>query len=96
MRPLLDQNLVRGLFLAAIALFFGLGALRLDVGTLTRTGPGPFPLVVSSLLLLLALATIIRSRFAAARPISAGFLGVIALLILGQLFYTLRDRAAAD
>lgn len=56
-----DRNLVRGVFLLAIALAFGLGSLRYQIGSLSRPGPGLFPLLVSSLLLLVALATIVRS-----------------------------------
>ncbi|MFO1273329.1 MAG: tripartite tricarboxylate transporter TctB family protein [Rubrivivax sp.] len=64
-----NQTLVRGLFLAAIALAFGLGALRYNVGDFARAGPGLFPLMVSSLLLLIAVATIVRSRFGKPEPL---------------------------
>lgn len=76
-----DRNLVRGLVLAAIALGFGLGALRYNVGSLAHAGPGLFPLLVSGLLLLVAVITIVRSRFVAAEPL--GFnLKNIGLLLL--------------
>ncbi len=42
-----DRNLVRGVFLLAIALAFGLGSLRYQIGSLSRPGPGLFPLLVS-------------------------------------------------
>ena len=58
-----DRNLVRGLFLMAISLIFGLSSMRLSIGEFSRAGPGLFPLMVSGLLLLIALATIVRSRF---------------------------------
>jgi len=57
-----DRNLVRGLFLGAIALTFGLNSLRYGIGTLSRAGPGLFPLMISSALLLIAVATVLRSR----------------------------------
>jgi hypothetical protein len=57
----MNRNLARGLALTAIALLFGLGALRYPIGELERAGPGLFPLVVSSLLFLLGLTTLIRS-----------------------------------
>ena len=57
-----DRNLMRGLFLAAISLAFGLSSLRYGIGSLKRAGPGLFPLMVSSLLLLIAVTTIVRSR----------------------------------
>ena len=60
---MIDRNLARGLTLAAIALVFGLGALRYPIGNFARAGAGLFPLMVSSLLLLVAVATLVRSRF---------------------------------
>jgi hypothetical protein len=58
-----DQNLVKGLFLIAIALTFGAVALRYPIGHFSRAGPGLFPLLVSSLLFLIGLITVVRSRF---------------------------------
>ena len=58
-----DRNLVRGLFLIAISLAFGLESLRYPIGAFSRAGPGLFPLVVSSLLLFMGLITVVRSRF---------------------------------
>ena len=58
-----DQNLVRGLFLMAIALAFGVTSLRYPIGQFSRAGPGLFPLMVSCLLFLIGLFTVVRSRF---------------------------------
>lgn len=58
-----DRNLLRGLFLVTVSLAFGLPALRYPIGDFSRAGPGLFPLMVSVLLLLIGVATIIRSRF---------------------------------
>ena len=58
-----DRNLVRGLFLIAISLGFGLTSLRYPTGHFARAGAGLFPLIVSSLLLLIGLITVVRSRF---------------------------------
>lgn len=58
-----DRNLVRGLFLLAISLGFGLGSLDYSLGEFSRAGPGLFPLMVSSLLFLIGLVTVVRSRF---------------------------------
>ncbi|MDQ6880707.1 MAG: tripartite tricarboxylate transporter TctB family protein [Pseudomonadota bacterium] len=58
-----DRNLVRGLFLIAISLAFGLQSLRYPIGQFSRAGPGLFPLMVSSLLLLIGVITVVRSRF---------------------------------
>jgi hypothetical protein len=63
-----DRNLLKGLFLCAIALIFGLGALRYPIGHVERAGPGFFPLMVSSLLFLLGAAMVFRSRFMERAP----------------------------
>ena len=65
-----DRNLVRGLVLAALALGFGLGALRYPIHDFAHAGPGLFPLLVSSLLGIVALVTILRSRFVAPVPLA--------------------------
>ncbi len=65
-----DRNLVRGLFLAAISLAFGLGALHYPTGDLSRAGPGLFPLMVSGLLFVIAVITIVRSRFVEPLPLN--------------------------
>ena len=58
-----DRNLVRGLFLIAISLAFGLMSLRYPIGQFSRAGPGLFPLLVSCLLFLIGLINVVRSRF---------------------------------
>lgn len=58
-----DRNLVRGLFLAVIALAFGLQSFHYSIGQFSHSGPGLFPLMVSGLLLLIALITLVRSRY---------------------------------
>jgi hypothetical protein len=60
---MIDRNLARGLFLIAISLAFGLQSLRYPIGDFSRAGPGLFPALVSTLLFLVGLATVIRSRY---------------------------------
>jgi len=86
-----DRNLMRGLFLAALALGFGLGALRYPIGTFAHAGPGLFPLMVSSLLGVVALVTIARSRFVPKVPLGFG-LKNIALLMLALCGFALVSR----
>jgi Tripartite tricarboxylate transporter TctB family len=64
-----DRNLLRGLFLIAFSLVFGLGSLKYPLGSFSRAGPGLFPLLVSCLLLLIGLITAIRSRFGLRAPL---------------------------
>jgi hypothetical protein len=60
-----DRNLARGLFLLAISLTFGLGALRYPLGRFSHAGPGLFPFLVSCALFVIGLLTVVRSRFVA-------------------------------
>ena len=80
-----DRNLVRGLFLMAISLAFGLQALRYPIGQFSRAGPGLFPLLVSSLLLLIGLITVVRSRFVERLPLDFNLknIGLILLSLCG-------------
>ncbi len=64
-----DRNLARGVFLALVALAFGLGSLNYHIGRLDHAGPGLFPLMVSALLGLIAVITIVRSRFVPPVPL---------------------------
>lgn len=75
-----DQNLLRGVFLMAIALLFGLGALSYQVGTLSRAGPGLFPLMVSCLLFLMGVFTVVRSRFVERDPLDLKFRNLAIIL----------------
>lgn len=75
-----DRNLLRGLFLAAVALTFGLSAMQYSVGTLNRAGPGLFPLMVSGLLLVIAILTIVRSRFVPKVPMDFNPRNILLLL----------------
>ena len=78
-----NRDLLRGMCLIGIALVFGVPALRYPIGDLARAGPGMFPLFISFLLLLVGLATVIRSGFVERTPMmfSVKNMG----LILGSL-----------
>ena len=78
-----DKNLVRGIFLVAIALLFGLTAATYPFGTSSRPGPGFFPILVASALALIGIATIIRSRFIDKVPLEFNPKNIA--LILGSL-----------
>ena len=81
-----DQNVLKGLFLAIIALVFGVGAyLYYPIGRIERAGPGFFPLLVSSFLFVLAMSMVIRSRFMAPKPVpfSVRNIAIILVSLLG-------------
>lgn len=78
-----NSNLARGLFLMAIALAFGLTSLRYPIGDFSRAGAGLFPALISGMLLVIAVATVVRSFFVARVPLSFNFKNIA--LILGSL-----------
>lgn len=80
-----DRNLIRGLFLTAIALAFGLESLRYPIGHFSRAGPGLFPLMISSMLLLIGIITIVRARFMERLPLDFNLknIGIILASLCG-------------
>ena len=62
-----NRNFVRGLFLMAIALGFGLVAVKnYTIGEFSRSGPGMFPVMISSFLfviLFLSMALLDRQEY---------------------------------
>jgi hypothetical protein len=56
-----NRNLLRGLFIIAISLVFGLGSLNYPMGSFARAGPGLFPFMVSSVVFVLGVAIVIRA-----------------------------------
>lgn len=79
---LTNRNFVRGLCLMAVALLFGLVSFNYKIGQLSRSGPGLFPLAVSSFLFLIGLTTVVRSHFDAPVPLNYNVKN-IALVLLG-------------
>ena len=78
-----DQNLLRGLFLAAISLAFGITSLNYNIGNFSHAGAGLFPLMVSSLLFGIAVITIVRSRLVKRVPLNINLRNIG--LLLGAL-----------
>ena len=76
-----NGNLVRGLFLIAISLLFGGWSLHYQIGEFSRAGPGLFPLLVSSLLLLIGVVTLIRSRFVDPEPLDFNYRNLAIVLV---------------
>jgi hypothetical protein len=86
-----DRNLLRGLFLIVIALAFGLTALHYPIGDFGRAGPGLFPAVVSSMLFLVGLSMVIRSRYVPKIPMDLHVrnIGIIIASLVGFALVTL-------
>jgi hypothetical protein len=66
---MVNQNTARGLLLAAIALVFLLQAPNYTIGSLNKPGPGLFPVIVASTLLLISIAIVVRSQFNESVPL---------------------------
>jgi len=67
----------------AISLAFGLQALRYPIGDFSSAGPGLFPAMVSGILLLIGVATVVRSFFVEHVRLSINFRNIA--IILGSL-----------
>lgn len=83
-----NRNFVRGLFLMAIALLFGLVSLNYKLGELARSGAGMFPFMVSCFLFVIGVLSVIRSHFIEPVPLSYNFKN-IALILLGLVGFAL-------
>jgi hypothetical protein len=77
-----NLNLARGLCLIAVSLAFGMTALQYRIGDFSKAGPGLFPFLIASLLFLIGVLTVVRSRFVKPEPIKYN-LKNIALVLLG-------------
>lgn len=74
---------LKGIFLIAIALAFGLGALNYPIGKVERAGPGFFPLMVSSILFVLGATMVVRAQFSKRVPAEFNVKNIA--LIMGSL-----------
>ena len=73
---------MRGVFLVAIALLFGVVALNYKIGQLNRSGAGMFPFMVSCFLLVIGVLSVIRSYFVEPVLLNYNFKN-IALILIG-------------
>lgn len=78
-----DLNLLRGLFIVAVALVFGLASLRYPLGSFSQAGPGLFPLMNSCLLFLIGGFIVGRSLLVQPVPIQVNLKNIA--VIIGSL-----------
>jgi len=76
-----NLNLVRGVFLVAISLAFGLTSFGYKIGDFSRAGPGLFPAVVSGLLFLIGIASVIKARYVKPVPIDYNFRNIVIIIV---------------
>jgi hypothetical protein len=91
---MLNQNLARGVFLVALALAFGIAAARHRLGDFGHAGPGLFPLLVSSLLLIVGILTIIQSRLIPFVRFDLNFKNIV-LILLALLAFVVLSKLAS-
>jgi hypothetical protein len=77
-----NLNLARGLCIILVSLAFGITALQYRIGDFSQAGPGLFPLLIATLLFLIGVFTLVRSRFVEAEPVKHNMKN-IALVLLG-------------
>jgi hypothetical protein len=75
-----NRNFVKGVFLMVIATIFGWVATTYSVGVFSRSGPGLFPLMVSSFLFLIGLLTAVRSFFVERVPLDYSVKNIVLIL----------------
>jgi hypothetical protein len=63
-----NQKVMRGLALIAVALFFGVQAFGLQLGTFARAGAGLFPLMISGTVGFIGLVMLVQARFETPEP----------------------------
>jgi hypothetical protein len=68
-KRMVNQNTGRGLLLATVALLFLVQAPHYTIGSLSKPGPGLFPVIVAGILLVIGIAIVVRSRFSEAVPL---------------------------
>lgn len=80
-----NRNFVKGLFIMLFALVFGGVATTYPIGHLDRSGPGMFPVIISSLLFIVGLISVIRSRVVAPEPLDYNVknIAIIMLSLIG-------------
>jgi uncharacterized membrane protein len=87
-KRVVNQNLGKGVLLAAVALFFLVQGPELTLGSFIRPGPGLFPVMVASILLFIAIVVIVRSRFTDSEPLDFRIRN-IALIAAALVSFTL-------
>src|SRR5262249_32261802 len=86
------RDLLLGAIFALIGAAFVIASRGLDLGTAQRMGPGMFPLLLASVLMLLGIAIAAQSFFTAEEPLGqAPWRGLVLILAAPVLFgFTVR------
>jgi hypothetical protein len=85
-------NGAAGAIFIAAGGFFAWQSLGLEIGTAFRMGPGYFPLVLASILILLGLIVVIQATRVAGEPLGAIAWRGIAFILPAPIFFGLTVR----
>lgn len=81
------KNVIVGLIFIGLALTFGIGALRLNLGSAGQMGPGYFPLLLSVALLVLGVCVlVVGMRKAGEWPGGTNVRGLVLVLVAVAVF----------
>ena len=84
-----ESEVVGSLFWMAVGIFFAVGGVKLNVGTLRNPGPGFLPVIMAIILIFSSLFTLARGLIRPVRPISRFPWRRHALMIASVFFYGL-------
>jgi hypothetical protein len=76
-----NLNVLRSVFLMAVALLFGVTASRYQLGTFGKMGPGMFPLLVSCMLFSIGVMSLVRSWFVPAVAVDMKVKNIAVILL---------------
>jgi len=91
-KPKDSTDIITGLLLMVVALFFGWQTTGLEIGTSLRMGPGYFPMVLSGLLFLLGLLVVIRAFGREGEPLGRIAWRGICFILPAPIFFGLTVR----
>jgi hypothetical protein len=85
-----ESEVVGSLFWMAIGIFFAVGGVKLNVGTLRNPGPGFLPVIMALVLIFFSLFTLVKGLIiSSVRPVSGFPWKRPALMIASVFFYGL-------
>jgi hypothetical protein len=89
---LTNKNLLQGILLVGIATFFLYQAMKLPFGTFVRAGPGLFPIVIGSMLFLIAIAILVKAFLIPSEKIQFKFKGITIITVSLILFASISEH----
>src|SRR4030042_1161655 len=82
-----ESEVLGSLFWVAVGIFFAIGGVKLNPGTLHNPGPGFLPLILALMLIVFSLFTLVSGLIRPIRPVTRFPLRTPALVIASVFFY---------